>query len=140
MTLSRKAVVLPQLIPEAAACLAPLQCLPHLPSPYLGQCLRLQGLVIAEAAVAGGERGLPHRKTLSQILPIGIVDASGAAEGGQPPLLWALHPAPVDGDLMGAAGAGGSPWWGVNGRSRPPDWAVCIATAPTALDGGTVRP
>lgn len=58
---------------------------------YLSQSLRLQGLVIPEAAVASGSWNRPQRVALRIGLPVLVVDASCAAERSKTPLLGALQ-------------------------------------------------
>lgn len=63
---------------------------------YLSQSLRLQGLVIPEAAVASGSWNRPQRVALRIGLPVLVVDASCAAERSKTPLFGALQTALAD--------------------------------------------
>lgn len=91
--------------------------------------------MVSQAAVASGPCHGPERMSLRIGLPV-RVDASGAAEGAQAPLFWALHPGLADGDLVRAAGTSSGPW----GRVSRSGGAVGFCATLEARDGGSIGP
>lgn len=81
--------------------------------------------MVSKAAVPCGPRDGPERVAFWVILPVRVVDASGAAKRAQASLLWALNAPATHGHLVRAAGTGGSTWRGV----RTSGWAVGLTTA-----------
>lgn len=112
---------------------------PSQPS-YLSKSFCLQGFLISKAAVPGGPAGGSQRVAVSQGLPVREVDAARTAERRHPALLGALQPAPVEGDLVGAAGAGCCPGRGVNAGPHPSGRAVGVPPAAAPGDGCTIGP
>lgn len=112
---------------------------PSQPS-YLSKSFCFQGFLVSKAAVPGGSTGGSQGMAVSQGLPVWEVDAARAAERRHPALLGALQPAPVEGDLVGAAGAGCCPRRGVYGRAHPSGRAVGVPPAAAPGDGCSIRP
>lgn len=119
----------------------PLQPLlvPSQPS-YLSKSFCFQGFLISKAAVPGGSTGGSQWVAVGQGLPVWEIDAAHAAKRGHPALLRALDPAPVEGDLVGAAGAGCCSRRGVYAGPHPSGGAVGVPPAAAPGDGCTIRP
>lgn len=67
-------------------------------------------------------------------LPVGMIDAAGAAKGGEAPFLRTVGGAPVNGHFMRAAGPRHHSGRVVRGSAG----AVAVAAAPVAWNGGAV--
>lgn len=112
---------------------------PSQPS-YLSKSFCFQGFLVSKAAVPGGSTGGSQRVAVSQGLPVWEIDAAHAAERRHPALLRALQPAPVEGDLVGAAGAGCCSRRGVYAGPHPSGRAVGVPPAAAPGDGCSIRP
>lgn len=91
--------------------------------------------MVSQTGVAGSAGRRPLAVAVDEGLPpLGVVDAAGAAEGGEAPLLRAVGRTPVHGHLEGAAGPRHHPGRVVRGSAG----AVAVAAAPVARRGGAV--
>lgn len=127
-------------LPTGTAQEFPFSLLVPSQSSYLSKSFCFQGFLISKAAVPGGSTGGSQWVAVSQGLPVWEIDAAHAAKRRHPALLGALDPASVEGDLVGAAGAGCCARRGVYARPHPSGGAVGVPPAAAPGDGCTIRP
>lgn len=84
--------------------------------------------------MAGGAGRRPLNVAVDEGLPVGVIDAAGAAEGGEAPFLRTVGWAPVNGHFMRAAGPRHHSGRMVRGSAG----AVAVTAAPVARNGGAV--